>query len=87
MLRVKTKSGSEYFIDGNRVLRAVRSSSSASERVGPWRGAAWISSPVVGRPVTIYWGNGVDAQSPEGLEPLGNHRYTVTTEVVSVEEV
>ncbi len=88
MVTFKTKSGSVYEVDDNRIRRVERSATSAAERVASeWRTAQMISTPVVGRPVVIVWGTGRDEHSPPGVpDDESNTRMTETTRVVAIGE-
>jgi len=95
MIEFTTKSGSTYHMDieGRRLRRAERSSASKSERMGDggWRTYERADFPVVGRPVTVYWGQGRDEHSALATQ-IGDQevpdeavtRMTQTTPVVEV---
>lgn len=95
MRAYKTESGSIYYVDGNRILRAHRSQRSNSERLGDdWREAESVTCDGVGHRIMIVWGVGRDEHSDApGTIVLGDDsdggirlRTTFTSPVVEILE-
>jgi hypothetical protein len=87
MKRYHTKSGSIYEVDGLKVRRVTGGEHYQGRACDDWLDAQEVRA-TEGLPMYIYWGAGRDEYSPDdGLPDAERQRFTITSQVVRVEEV